>query len=514
MFNIHRRNFISSATGVLTTSLAASKGAAKLGTNTGTNQIDSPTVDCRMHRCGPTNNDVRVDGTGPKKAVDELWRFDIDGEILAQPILADGTVYIAGTDQTIYAVNSTSGELEWSIGVDSPIKATPIVTEGLVIVPARDRLLALSAETGRGEWQLQSISKPRALTFDNSTTNKVFYVFTENVANDKPTIRRINLITGEVEWKTEFNYLRSDWHKRNNSGDTYLDIAPTVANGQIFLTERKRVYYDDGEEGDDDFIFLKSLSTSDGSTNWRQSIWKATGGYDQSVYDGDYPDTDIYITYHNGNLYYGRESGKAKKVEASSGTVKWTVNEIEGIQTYPVIANSIAYFATEDNLVAIDPNLGTSRWSVSIPGRPTSPVYVGGTIYFGSSDNNVHAHDAETGEQKWNFSIGSNIRASPIVTENKIYVASVNGSVFALTETEPEPAGPDVTGDGNPAQDVDGDGLYEDVNGDGSFTIVDVQALFANLDSDAVQQNVDRFDFNNDGKVDVSDVQALYNKLQ
>jgi PKD repeat protein len=102
----------------------------------------------------------------------------------------------------------------------------------------------------------------------------------------------------------------------------------------------------------------------------------------------------------------------------------------------------------------------------------------------------------------------------PVVTDDIIYVSSTDGSLYALSKTDATPTGPDVTGDGNPAQDLDGDGLYEDVNGDGSFTIVDVQALFANLDSDAVQQNADLFDFNGDGEVNVSDVQTLYSKLQ
>ena len=75
-------------------------------------------------------------------------------------------------------------------------------------------------------------------------------------------------------------------------------------------------------------------------------------------------------------------------------------------------------------------------------------------------------------------------------------------------------AGPgDVTGDGEPASDLDGDGTYEDVNGDGSFTVSDVQALFANQNSDAVQNNPASLDFNGDGSFTVSDVQALFARL-
>jgi hypothetical protein len=70
-------------------------------------------------------------------------------------------------------------------------------------------------------------------------------------------------------------------------------------------------------------------------------------------------------------------------------------------------------------------------------------------------------------------------------------------------------SGPVVT-DGNPAGDLDRDGLYEDVNGDGAFTIGDVRALFTNRASDSVQDNTALFDFDDDGAVTIGDVRALF----
>lgn len=74
-------------------------------------------------------------------------------------------------------------------------------------------------------------------------------------------------------------------------------------------------------------------------------------------------------------------------------------------------------------------------------------------------------------------------------------------------ETEPG----DITGNGNPATDPDGDGVYEDVNGDGDATVSDVQALFANQDT--ASQYPPAFDFNADGETTVLDVQALFVEL-
>ncbi|WP_152422953.1 dockerin type I domain-containing protein [Halorubrum kocurii] len=81
-----------------------------------------------------------------------------------------------------------------------------------------------------------------------------------------------------------------------------------------------------------------------------------------------------------------------------------------------------------------------------------------------------------------------------------------------VTEIWGEQTGPgDITGNGNPATDPDGDGVYEDVNGDGDATVSDVQALFANQDT--ASQYPTAFDFNGDGETTVLDVQALFVEL-
>jgi len=63
-----------------------------------------------------------------------------------------------------------------------------------------------------------------------------------------------------------------------------------------------------------------------------------------------------------------------------------------------------------------------------------------------------------------------------------------------------------------PAQDHDGDSVYEDVNGDGTVDELDVQLLFAERNSAVVQGSPAAFDFNDDGTFDVLDVQALYHE--
>ncbi|GAB3041923.1 ThuA domain-containing protein [Natronobiforma cellulositropha] len=89
---------------------------------------------------------------------------------------------------------------------------------------------------------------------------------------------------------------------------------------------------------------------------------------------------------------------------------------------------------------------------------------------------------------------------------------ALNARVSDVLEDGPA-ADLDVSGDGNPAQDLTGDGLYEDITGDGNLGFNDVVTFFEEHNSDVVQSNVEYFDFSGNGQVGFNDVVALFERL-
>ncbi|GAB3017266.1 glycoside hydrolase family 9 protein [Natronobiforma cellulositropha] len=84
------------------------------------------------------------------------------------------------------------------------------------------------------------------------------------------------------------------------------------------------------------------------------------------------------------------------------------------------------------------------------------------------------------------------------------------------TDGSDDPVDPvelDVNGDGNPAQDLTGDGLYEDITGDGNLGFNDVVTFFEEHNGDVVQNNVSSFDFSGSGSVGFNDVVSLFEML-
>jgi PKD repeat protein len=85
---------------------------------------------------------------------------------------------------------------------------------------------------------------------------------------------------------------------------------------------------------------------------------------------------------------------------------------------------------------------------------------------------------------------------------------SFSSTVSVENATAPGPAAPDLSGDGSPAKDLDGDSLYEDANGDGKSNILDVAVLLGTFDSIDAEFTA-LFDFTADGRINILDVSAL-----
>ena len=103
-----------------------------------------------------------------------------------------------------------------------------------------------------------------------------------------------------------------------------------------------------------------------------------------------------------------------------------------------------------------------------------------------------------------------------VTARNTAGESSPSNEVSATPGATDPRAGPgDVTGDGNPAQDPDDNGLYEDVNGDGDVTPGDATVLFNAVfeGNTAVTENVSLFDFNGDGSVTPGDATVLFNEI-
>src|SRR5260370_35597413 len=86
--------------------------------------------------------------TGQKR-----WSFQTSDTIKSSPTVADGLVYVGSADHSLYALDASTGQKRWSYQTGDVIESSPAVADGLVYVgSADDSLYALHVSTGQKDW--------------------------------------------------------------------------------------------------------------------------------------------------------------------------------------------------------------------------------------------------------------------------------------------------------------------------------------------------------------------------
>src|SRR5262249_8101463 len=81
------------------------------------------------------------------------WRVSVGAPVWAGLLHNAQTLYVAGEDGRIHALDDQNGRELWSADAGSPIRAVPVLDHGRLYVSADRSLLALNARTGAIIWR-------------------------------------------------------------------------------------------------------------------------------------------------------------------------------------------------------------------------------------------------------------------------------------------------------------------------------------------------------------------------
>lgn len=291
----------------------------------------------------------------PYPEMTKKWEFTTDGSVTGALALApDGTLYAAGTDGFVYALDP-EGNLKWKLRT-GPMQASPVIgADGTIYVTdEQERIFAINPN---GTQQWMSGGGPYA---------------TENLGKLAPAIDDNFLYT---PWRGEVHGIRLS----NGDGDTifgtYFDLGSSIVilpNGLVAHLGRGRL----------------QAAGSDGRDAWQypeltqQAIEKNNGfpppgnfWLDSAMAVG--ADGTIYAAMGDGNLI----------AIGADGALKWkfkTKQGWAGNHAAPVIASDgTIYFSTfEAILYPLSPD-GTLQTKIQIPGsiEVTPVIAEDGTIF-------------------------------------------------------------------------------------------------------------------------------------
>jgi outer membrane protein assembly factor BamB len=173
------------------------------------------------------------------------WEFQTEHSIWAQPLYHDEVVYAASLDDTLYALNAETGDELWRATFAGSIASQPALTEGILYVPSFDRQLhALAADSGEELWAADAANWVwGSPTVGNGT------VFFGDISGN---IFALDAETGETVWEAK--------------AAGAIQNSPLYADGALFVAS--------GETGGEEEEIIRgqllALDASDGSELWRR----------------------------------------------------------------------------------------------------------------------------------------------------------------------------------------------------------------------------------------------------
>lgn len=426
------------------------------------------------------------------------WTTKLGCEIVSSPCVKDNILYVGGRDSCIYALDCGTGGVRWKRKTGGWVDAGPMIDGDRLIVGSRDSTIySLDKSTGevRGRWAagLQLSSPVRAvdgsILCGRGLPKGGISGFAAGSSGADPVVPSWSISLPQYTYSSPAVHGQaavigatdgSLYGIDTNLKDTIWSL-PT--KGGVYLStpaiDDTTVYFAPGDE--DRSVYAVNLLTG-------KIIWKS---------DGVYPSTDIapgLAKKQNVRLLPPLSCAKLTQLSpsdrkkmivrlkhsgmdlprmraiAGAGLRKTAVSGAEGdfipesgMKTSSVAVGSnnvfviekdLGYVLVNDSLVedkqlfslhAFDKATGTPLWNFSERrasshlGYCSSPVVTANAVFFGWGEGRIYGLSADSGQKVWEDSLNGNIISSPAIAQSKLYVATMNGYVYAysLSQTPP-----------------------------------------------------------------------------
>ena len=303
-----------------------------------------------------------------------LWqvRFPVNELMSSNPTVADGMVYMALYDNSLHALDASTGSLVWSYVAGDWIYSSPMVSDGVVYAGSGDGYVyALDASNGELLWRYQ-------------TGDTVFYppVALDDVvyAVSGVQVYALDALTGEMLWRSEL--------------DGHVTPFPALVDGTLYAGSLTG--------------YLYALDASNGQELWRYKV--ADESYSLPSVAG-------------GIAYVGADIGDVGYVyalDASTGALIWQYETSTSARNSPVVDAGVVYASGrfDGHIHALDALSGELLWQYK-PGWGISSLAVSdGVVYADANDGYIYALNSSTGEPRWR-AVGNAFR--PMLSDGAIY---------------------------------------------------------------------------------------------
>ena len=333
-----------------------------------------------------------------------LWAFTTGGWVVTAPAVVDGVVYAGSDDHSLYALVARTGSLLWSYATGDVIRSTPTVVGGRVFFGSNDNhLYALDAATGQELWKHDTGDW---VQYSPAVSGGRVY-FPAPAGGDR-RVHAVDAATGQVAWVSEHPFPIGPAHSPAPIGDRvyaqgaeygqfyahdaatgevawqaevggFVESAPTVQNGVVYLTVANRAY---------------AFSESTGKVIWE-------------VNTEEFPARD-FPALVVGDICFLYPADRVYALDAVTGEVTWRYESGE-LGAELVVSDGVVYgsSAGAKNMFALDMAAGNLIWTVPMEdSAPESLSIIDGRLYGEFSNGHIFAANLADGSLAWNVERG------------------------------------------------------------------------------------------------------------
>lgn len=317
--------------------------------------------------------------------------------LVEAPAVSGTTAYVGTNNSQLYAVNLLTGSVKWAVGLPNMVMTTPLLDQGLVVVGLGNNvfrsynqsqgwirgtgvngLMAFNAQTGHEAWFYQTIGEDMATPVID---NGVVYDVTGG-----GRLVAVSLTSGKLLWSLRLKGFDSM-------------SSPIVMGGELYVATN---LYLSAYPAARSTVWAVNLTTHE--VTWSRNIPVKSGLSDSS------------IAASGSHLYVGG--------------VPWIGNQGQSTE----LANKLFALNRRNGKILWTHWLGSGTLKGLDQEEVGIPLAVGQTVYQGSPvSDRVVALDASTGRVLWRRHLPTGVTANPVLLDNRILVAGMNGTLYLLS---------------------------------------------------------------------------------
>lgn len=306
-----------------------------------------------------------------------------------------GQVFAATRDGWVRAVSPT-GQEQWKFETPDPFVAGPTVKDGVVYVPGGDGFLyALKAQDGSVIWKYDT--GEQLATAPLVTENRIY------VASQSNTLFAVDRQSGKWLWQ----------YRRDMPAGFVIKgaSAPILSEGSLYIG------FADG--------YVVSLDPESGSAKWEKAL---------STNDHEFLDVDATpIVDDAGRLIVASYRSGVFALNPENGDITWNA-ELAGV-TGTLERADVIFTSGDSGLSAVLADNGRHLWKLPLKDRAAhQPVFVRGMLIT-PVNNSLLFVDPTTGLARFNWDPGQGVSAPPTWAQQRLYVLSNLGWLYALRMT-------------------------------------------------------------------------------